>query len=100
MSAWLDKVSSNIFEGVKINRLRRLPSGDAYVIIFAKMLFHCKPDGFVCEGEGYHFFANEIGEEYEMLIMAIAILRELCLITLNEKEDVYIHQRILNGDKT
>ena len=35
-----------------------------------------------------------------MLIMAIAILRELCLITLNEKEDVYIHQRILNGDKT
>lgn len=100
MSAWLDKVSGNIFEGVKINRIRRLPGGDAYVIIFAKMLFHCKPDGFVCEGEGYRFFADEIGEEYEMLIMAIAILRELCLITLNEKEDVYIHQRILNGDKT
>ena len=36
MSAWLDKVSSNIFEGVKINRLRRLPGGDAYVIILQR----------------------------------------------------------------
>ena len=97
MSIWLEKVGNNILESARINRIRKLPGGDTYVIVFMKMLMHAKRDGCVCDGENYRSFANEIGEEYEMLIISIAILREMCLVRVNEDEDVYIHQDVLTG---
>ena len=100
MHIWLSNIKTNILESARINRLRKLPNGDAYVIILMKMLLHAKRNGCVCDGENYRSFANEIGEEYEMLIIAIAILREMLLVRLNEDEDIYIPQEILAGDET
>ena len=90
----------NILEKPKINKIRRLPGGDAYVIIFMKMIMRSRVDGFVCDGANYREYADLIGEEYEMLILAIAILREMCLIWLNDNEDVYIPKELLFDNKT
>lgn len=93
-----EKVENNLLESAKINKLRKLPGGDAYVIIFMKMLLHARTDGFVCDNANYRCFADDIGEEYNMLIIAIAILRELCLISLNENEDVYISNTVIHAE--
>lgn len=93
-----DKVESNLLESAKINKLRKLPGGDACVIIFMKMLLHARIDGFVCDGANYRCFVDEIGEEYEIFIMAVAILRELCLISLDENEDVYISNTVIHAE--
>lgn len=93
-----EKVENNLLENAKINKLRKLPGGDACVIIFMKMLLHARIDGFVCDGANYRCFTNSIGEEYEMFAMAVAILRELCLITLNDNEDVYISNTVIHAE--
>lgn len=98
MSIWLEKVGNNILENARINRIRKLPGGDTYVIVFMKMLLRADADGLVCDCTNYRFFANDIGEEYEMFILAIAILREMCLITLNENEDVYISNTVIHAE--
>ena len=95
----MSNIKTNILESARINRLRKLPNGDAYVIIFMKMLLRADADGLVCDCTNYRFFANDIGEEYEMFILAVAILRELCLIRLNDDEDVYIPLEIMSGHK-
>lgn len=93
-------MANSILETPKINKLRKLPGGDAYVIIFMKMMMRSREDGLVCNGANYQGFVDLIGEEYEMFILAIAILREMCMIRLNDNEDVYIPKELLFDNKT